>query len=256
MKIYDSTPKPFLDHLEDLRWVLIKSGIAFGAAFLGGLGLTKPLLLLLYQPLIRAGQDPASMLRVLGVADPLGIQIDLGFLSGILISLPFILFFLGQFLLPALTPREARALLPSFAAGAFLFAGGVAFCFYVIIPQTLRFFIKYNDYLGFRTEWTIQNYVDFLLQMLLAFGISFELPLVLVLLNIFGIVRHGTLKRYRRHTFVLLVILACCIIPATDPLSLSMLIVPMYGLFEMTLAILWFLERGRREEEIWPTGPQ
>jgi len=257
MKINDPTPKSFLDHLEDLRWVLIKAAVAFAVCFAASLALTKPLLQLLYVPLRAAGQDPGSMLRVLGVADPLGIQIELGLMAGLLLSLPFILYFIGQFLLPALTPREARALLPSFVAGAVLFVGGVLFAYCLIVPKMIRFFIWYNHFLDFRTDWTIQNYIDFVLQMLLAFGISFEMPLLLVLLNIIGILPRDTLKKCRRHALLVCVILSTCIIPATDPISIAMLAGPLYGLFELALAVIWLLERSRRrEEEVWPNFPQ
>ena len=256
MKIEDRAEKSFLDHLEDLRWVIIKSALAFAAGAAVCFGFAQPLLQVLYLPLRRAGQDPATMLRVLGVVDPLSIQIDLALTGGLTLSLPFILYFVAQFVLPALTRREARAIVPAFAAGTLLFAGGVLFCYFLILPQTLRFFIAYNAHFGFRTEWTVQNYIDFLLQMLLAFGISFELPLVLVLLNVLGIVPSATLGRYRRHAVVILVVLACCVVPATDPFSIGMLVVPMYLLFEGTIWFTRLLERRKPQDPAWPNEPQ
>lgn len=260
MKIDDPTPKSFLDHLEELRWVILKGMAVFALAAGACLALTKQLLELLYVPLTRAGQDPGSMLRVLGVVDPLSIQIELGLMGGVLLALPFVLYFVAGFLLPGLTRREARAILPAFAAGTVLFAGGVLFCYELILPQTLRFFIGYNAYFGFRTEWTIQNYIDFVLQMLLAFGLSFELPLVLVVLNVLGILSCAALKHYRRHVFLGIVVLACCVVPATDPFSLGMLVVPMYVLFELTILVTGFLEKKRVDSadwpDQWPTGPQ
>jgi sec-independent protein translocase protein TatC len=183
------------------------------------------------------------MLRVLGVVDPLSIQIDMALLGGLVGSLPFLLFFLAQFLLPGLTRREARLLVPAFIAGAFLFMGGVAFCYQWILPETLRFFIAYNAHLDFRTEWTVQNYIDFVLQMFLAFGLSFELPLVLLALNRLGLIRAETLRQSRRHAVVILVVLASCVVPATDPFSIGMLVVPMYLLFEVTVWLATLFER-------------
>ncbi|SDT98279.1 Sec-independent protein translocase TatC [Verrucomicrobium sp. GAS474] len=261
MKVNDQTTKSFLDHVEDLRWMLIRGFAALAIGMTISLALTKPFLEILYHPLRLAGQNPGEMLRVLGVADALSIQISLALSGGVLIALPFILYFLASFLLPALTPREARALIPAFVAGALLFVGGAFFCYELILPQTLKFFYEFDAWLGFRTEWTVQSYIDFVTQMLLAFGLSFELPLVLLVLNILGIVRRATLARYRRHTAFILFILACCVVPSTDPFSLLMMAGPMYLLFEGTLVIMWFVERRRGDlqgqagdESDWQTG--
>lgn len=261
MKIDDPTPKSFLDHLEDLRWVILKGLAVLVVGMVACLAFVKPLLQLLYVPLRRAGQEPESMLRVLGVVDPLSIQIELGLTGGVILALPFILYFIAGFLLPALTRREARAILPALAAGAVLFLGGVAFCFQWILPQTLRWFDSLNHYMGIRTEWTLQNYIDFVLQMLLAFGVSFEMPLVLVILNVLGIVSSAALRHYRRHVFLGIVVLACCVVPSTDPFSLGMLVVPMYVLFELTILVTGFLERKKVDSAEWPgqwpdDGPQ
>ena len=256
MKIDDPTPKTILDHLEDLRWVLIKAAGAFAIAAGLGLVFTKQLLVFLYEPLVLDKQNPTDFLKVLSPTDPLSIQINLSLMGGLIVSLPFILWFVAQFILPALTRREARAILPAFAAGAILFAGGVAFCYFLILPQTIHWFIKYNEYFGFQTSWTASNYIDFTLQMLLAFGVSFEMPLVLLVLILLGIVKSATLANYRRHAFLGIVVLACCVVPATDPFSLGMLVLPMYLLFEATIWIGRALERRKEAAQAWPTGPQ
>jgi len=261
MHVNDPTAKGFLDHVEDLRWMLIRCFASLAIGMLVSLALTKPFLALLYLPLRHAGQDPGTMLRVLGVADALSIQVNLALSGGVLIALPFVLYFVAGFLLPALTPREARALIPAFVAGAALFVGGAVFCFTLILPQTLKFFYEFDDWLGFRTEWTVQSYIDFVVQMLLAFGLAFELPLILLVLNILRIVRRATLAKYRRHTAFILFLVACCVVPSTDPFSLLMMAGPMYLLFEITLLIMWVIERRRGDltgpagdESDWHTG--
>lgn len=261
MKINDQTAKGFLDHVEDLRWVIIRAIAALAVGVLISLALTKPFLEVLYHPLRRAGQNPEEMLRVFGVTDALSIQISLALSGGVLIALPFILYFFAGFLLPALTPREARALIPAFVAGTFLFLGGIVFCYFLILPQTLSFFFEFDHYLGIRSEWTVQSYIDFVTQMLLAFGLAFELPLVLIVLNVLRIVRRATLARYRRHTAFALLIVACCVVPSTDPFSLLMMAGPMYLLFELTLFLMVFIEKKQGDasgpggdESDWQTG--
>ena len=209
--------KTFLDHLEDLRWTLIKSigtlmvGVVIGFIF------TKILLVWMEWPLRIIGQDPKNFLHALGIMDVLSMRMELSLAAGFLLALPFMLFFVGQFLLPALTDKEKRLLIPVFAVGALLFLAGTLFSFFLVIPQTLSFFLWQNQDLNILTEWTILSYVDFVVSMLVAFGLAFETPLVLVALNHFGIVRSGTLSSYRRHAIMIIVVLACCITPATDP---------------------------------------
>jgi sec-independent protein translocase protein TatC len=244
-----SEVQTFLGHLEDLRLVLLKSAAAIIIGMIGCLIFTQELLLLLQQPLVVAGQDPGKMLKVLGIVDPFAIQMQVSFVGGLIVSLPLVLFFAGQFLLPALTRAEARLLIPVFAAGSLLFLSGVLFCYFLLLPQTLRFFNDYNTYLNFQTEWTIQNYLDFVVQMLVAFGLCFELPLVILVLNYLGIVSHQSLKKYRRHAIIVIVMVAACITPTSDPFSLSMLAVPMGLLYEACVWITWWRERGRSSRQ-------
>jgi sec-independent protein translocase protein TatC len=240
--------KSFLDHLEDLRWTIIKGAGTLLIGVVLCFVITPQLLTILEWPLKRAGQDPKQFLHVLGVMDPLSMQMEISLAGGFILALPFILYFLGQFLLPALTAREKRLILPVFAAGTLLFVGGVAFCFFVVLPQTINFFLWYNGSLNLVTEWTIQNYVDFVVQMIVAFGLSFETPLVIITLNYFGIVRSYTLSHYRRHAILVIVVLACCITPATDPISIGMIAGPMYLLYESTIWITKWMERKEEEE--------
>jgi sec-independent protein translocase protein TatC len=235
--------KPFLEHLEDLRVLIIKSVIALGLGMVICFVLTKPILQLLMKPLRDIGQDPKNFLRVLGVIDPFSIQIEIALCGGVILTLPFILYFTGQFVLPALTKKEKGYLLPVFAAGTVLFLVGVAFCYFVLLGQTLKFFLQYNEWLGFRSEWTIQNYIDFVVQMLVGFGLAFELPLVILILNFFGIVTHRMLREYRRHAIVCIVIAASCIMPTYDLISLLLLCTPMYVLYELCVIITWYRER-------------
>jgi sec-independent protein translocase protein TatC len=221
-------------------------GVMMGICFFE----TKEILLILQWPMVRAGLDPKEYMQVLGIIDPFNIQIDIALAGGVVMSLPALLYFFGEFLLPALTPREKRFLLPTFSVGAVLFIVGVLFCYFMLLPTTLQFFKEYNDYFGFRTQWTMQNYIDFATQMLLAFGLCFELPLVIVILNIFGIVSHEALAGHRRHAAVIILIAAACITPGSDLYSLLALSLPMYFLYEASLWVTWWQERKRPKTEL------
>jgi len=241
---FDLETKPFLAHLEDLRWTIIRSaaallvgvtGCAFGARFI---------LQLLYHPYIAAGRDPKTLFN-LGVVDPFSIHMEISVLGGLIFALPFILYFVGQFLLPALTEREKRFLAPIFAAGALLFVVGVTFCYAFVLQPAIEFFLGYSSYLGFETMWTVKTLIDFEVQMLIGFGLAFEFPLVILVLNIFGLVSSQLLASKRRHAALIIFVAACCIIPSTDPFSLSLLSVPLYVLYEACIWIARLMEKRR-----------
>jgi sec-independent protein translocase protein TatC len=229
-------PKPILDHLEDLRWTVIKSGASFGAWVVLCFFWTRPILAWLLHPLRVAGLDPQKFLRVLGVMDPFTIQVQVSVFAGVVLSLPWVLYFVGRFVLPALTEKEARLLIPIFGVGALLFVAGVLFSYYLLLPQTLRFFADYGRWLQVETQWTLTSYLSFVLQMLVGFGLAFELPLVVLAANALGILPAERLRKYRRHAVLGIVIAAACLTPGSDPFSLALLSLPMYLLYE---ACIW-----------------
>ncbi|MBX7158384.1 MAG: twin-arginine translocase subunit TatC [Verrucomicrobiae bacterium] len=239
-------PKPFLSHLEDLRRMIIKSGIAIIVGMLASFVFVKTILKLFNLPLIWAGLDPAHFLRVLGVADAFTLSLQAAFFSGFVFALPFVLYFLGNFLLPALTAQERKMLLPAFIVGSLLFALGVAFCYFLLLPQTLRFFHNYSASMGYTTEWTAKNYIAFCVQMLLGLGLSFELPIVILILAKLGFVDAAFLKKYRRHAIVVIVIAAAMITPTSDLFTLSAMAVPMLILYEICIVICRWMERKNK----------
>jgi sec-independent protein translocase protein TatC len=236
--------KPFLAHLEDLRWTIIRCVAALAVGMTICAFSVKSILEALYRPYIQAGQDPKKLVNW-GVVDPFSIHMEISIFGGVILSLPLLLYFIGQFLLPALTPREKRFLAPIFAAGTVLFIIGVTFCYTLVLRTTLTFFLGYSNYLGFSTMWTAKGLIDFEVQMLLGFGLAFELPLVILVLNLLGIVSAQQLASKRRHAAFAIFISACCIIPSTDLFSLSLLSVPMYLLYEVCIFIARMVEKRR-----------
>jgi sec-independent protein translocase protein TatC len=237
--------KPFLAHLEDLRWTIIRCLAALVVGMILCAFLARQILQLLYQPLIATGHQPRDLLRNMGVVDPFSIHMEISLFGGVIVSMPLLLYFLGQFLLPALTAQEKRFLAPIFAAGAGLFAIGIVFCYEFVLKATLQFFLGYNDYFGWSTMWTAKALIDFEVQMLVGFGVAFELPLVILVLNLFGLVSSAQLASKRRHAAVIIFGAACCIIPSTDLFSLSVLSVPMYLLYEACIWIARLVERRK-----------
>jgi len=236
--------KPFLAHLEDLRWTIIRCVGALAVSVCICAFSVKYILKALYRPYRQSGHDPKGLFNF-GVVDPFSIHMEISLFGGVMLALPMLLYFVGQFLLPALTPRERRFLAPIFFAGAVLFVVGVTFCYTLVLRTTLQFFFAYSNYLGFGATWTAKELIDFEVQMLLGFGLAFELPLVILVLNLLGIVSAEQLAAKRRHAAFAIFIAACCIIPSTDLFSLSVLSVPMYLLYEVCIFIARIVERKK-----------
>ena len=236
--------KPFLAHLEDLRWTLIRCAGALLAGVLICAFSAKWILQALYRPYRESGHDPDKLINI-NVVDPFSIHMEISVFGGVIVSLPLLLYFIGQFLLPALTPREKRFMAPIFLAGAVLFVVGVTFCYMFVIKAALQFFFSYSEYLGFGATWTAKALIDFEVQLLLGFGLAFEFPLVILVLNLLGIISAAQLASKRRHAAFIIFLVACSIIPSTDPFSLSLLSVPLYVLYEGCIWVARIMERKR-----------
>lgn len=242
-------PKPFLEHLEDLRVTTIRMGATLLIATILSFVFRRQILNILYMPLIWAGETPDKFLKVLGVVDPFMLALQIAFFAGFLFALPLLIYFMGLFVLPALTDDERKMIAPVFFGGTGLFAGGVAFCYYVLLPQALKFFLDFSVEMGFRAEWTVQNYIGFVVQMLAALGICFELPMVILILAKLGLVDAKMLSTHRRHALVAIIVLAAVITPTQDVFTLALMTGPMWLLYEGCVAICWWMERKERKRE-------
>ena len=235
--------KPFLEHLEDLRWTFIKSIAAFVLATAVCFVLRQDLLKVLTAPLPRN----SGFLTSLGVADSFMISIKIAAFAGLIVSLPFILFFLGQFLLPALKSSEKRIIFPVLLSGFCLFVAGVLACYLFLLPITLKFFISDSAYMGIRPQWSIYNYISFVTQFAIGMGLSFEMPVVIVTLAKLGIITHEFLRQKRRYFIVAIFFLAACITPTSDIFTMTVVAGPLIILYEVCVWAAWSIERGRRK---------
>jgi sec-independent protein translocase protein TatC len=237
--------KSFWEHLDDLRGMLFKSIIALAITFNVALAFSNRILRVLTWPLRQATDHPENFLQSLNVTDSFVLSIDLALYVGIVLAMPFILYFVGQFVLPALKPKEKRLLWPGFVAGTGLFLMGAVSCFFWIVPQTLRAFIQGSRWLGIEPHWTIDSYIGFITQFTLMTGLTFEIPLVILILVRLGIVRYATVRRGRKVLILVAFVVAAFLAPP-DPLSMVLMALPLVALFEITIWLSWFAERKRR----------
>ena len=242
--------KPFLDHLEDLRWTLIKMVATLGLAMVLSFGFRAQLMHIVEAPLTAVSNIP---LRTLAPTDSINVSLTLAFYAGIILSFPLLLYFLAGFILPALSAREKSLVLPGILVSFALFLGGVLFCFDYILPLTLRWLHNDAANMGFQAEWTVSMYFSFASQFVLIFGLSFELPVVVTALVKLGLLQASTLRKTRAYAVVIILVLSAFIAPSPDPLTLGIVAGPMLLLYELCIWIAWYLERRERRSVIRPT---
>jgi len=241
--------KPFLDHLEDLRWMLVKIGITLMAGMIVAFAFRIQLVKVVQEPLNQVDPHAVARLQVLSVTDPLIIIFEVSFYAGIVITFPILLFYLAQFVLPALTFRERKIVVPAIVVSFGLFAVGVLFCYFGVLPQTLRFFFGFAKSLEWSPTWQVRDYFAFVTQIMLAFGLAFELPIVVVLLVYLRVLTSGFLRRTRPFAIVIILCLAMVIAPTPDVVTFLSLGLPMCLLYEICIWLGWFVERVRLKKE-------
>ena len=242
------TSKPFLEHLEDLRWTIVKMAIVLILAMVLCFAFRQRLVVVMQRPLYQVGAQ-AGTLRALGITDSITVSFHLAFYAGIVISFPLLLYFIAQFVLPALTAVEKRFLFPAIFVSFALFLIGVACCYLWLLPKTILFFFHDTESLGWTPTWTVQEYYSFVTRFVLGFGLAFELPVVVLALVRFGLVTYQFMARTRPYAIVLIFILATIITPTPDVLTLVALSLPMCLLYESCIWIAWFMQRKAARAE-------
>jgi sec-independent protein translocase protein TatC len=228
----------FLDHLEELRMTLLKCALVF-AVFVAIIGYSlDDSATLLNWPLEQARATYPQLRNDLVTTSPMGVFsviINVCVIGGVTLSLPFWLFFIGQFIAPALTPRELRVAVPTGLSAMALFLAGAGFSYYFLVPSTIKVSFELNELLGYTVMWTAENYYSLLMWLVLGVGTAFEFPLLVVLANYIGLVEVATLKKYRRHAIVVFFVIAAIVTPTPDPINQTFLAVPLCLLYELSI---------------------
>lgn len=236
------TSKPFLEHLEDLRWTVVKIAITIVLAMIICFAFRSQLAEIMQRPLQEL--DPkVGPLRALGITDSITISFSLAFYAGIVLSLPLLLYFVAEFVLPALTAVEKRFLFPAIFTSFALFLIGVLACYYWLLPKTILFFFRDTQSLGWEPTWTVREYYSFVTRFVIGFGLAFELPIVVLLLVQVGLLTYKFMAATRPYAIVLIFILATIITPTPDILTLVAMALPMCLLYESCIWIAWFMQR-------------
>lgn len=236
-------PKPFLEHVEDLRYLLVRMAIALGIAMALAFIFRGTLAAFIQAPLLAVDPTRVDNLQSLGVADSMTISLKLAFYAGLVLSFPVLLYFLAEFIMPALSPRERRVVLLASGVGFVLFLFGVVFAYYVVLPAALEFFFRDAQMMQWRPTWTVREYYSFATQFTLAFGLAFELPVVVLALVKVGLLEHDQMRTTRPYAIVVIFLLAAVITPTTDIFTLLLMGGPMVLLYEACIWIARWMER-------------
>lgn len=220
----DEAEMSLFDHLEELRWRIFYALIAVAVGITGCFIAVKPIVQLL--------EVPAQGVKFLQLApgEFFFVSFKVAGYSGLVVASPFILYQIIQFVLPGLTRRERRLIGPVIIGSTFLFAAGLIFAYFLLIPAALNFFISYGE--GVVEQiWSIDKYFEFVLLLLFSTGLAFQIPIIQVLLGFLGIVSSNQMLAGWRFVIVAAVVLGAVLTPSTDPLTQSLLAGAVLGLY-------------------------
>ncbi|PZU17977.1 MAG: twin-arginine translocase subunit TatC [Citromicrobium sp.] len=241
----DETQAPLLDHLIELRTRLLRAVLALAIAFAACFYFADEIFGFLVRPLTAAFPAGEGRLIYTKLYEAFFVELKVALFAAFFVSFPIIANQLWAFVAPGLYAREKRAFLPFLLATPVLFLAGAALAYYVVMPTAFRFFLNFEGTRGgLRMEALpgTGDYLDLVMQFILAFGISFLLPVLLLLLNRAGIVSRSQLVAWRRYMIVAAFVIAAVATPP-DVVSQLLLAVPLILLFEAALLIMLVSER-------------
>lgn len=244
MKDIDDTQAPLLEHLIELRRRLLWSFVALAVAFGGSYYFARQILAVLVAPLLQAGQKTIINTEVYGA---FFVELKVAFFAALMISFPILANQIWQFVSPGLYRKEKRALLPFLLATPVLFIAGASMAYFVAIPVALKFLLSFQGDLGGVTQQAlpdVNGYLKFVMQFIFGFGLSFLLPVLLMLLERAGIVTYEQLKGAWRYAVVGAFAIAAVLTPP-DIGSQLLLAVPLSALYFLSLVAIWFTRRRR-----------
>lgn len=237
----------FLEHLKELRTRLIRIVGILGLLTFTSYFFSKEIFNFLAEPLERILPSDHKFIYT-DLTQGFFTHLKIAFLGGLVLSLPFMMWQIWHFISPALYEKEKRLGKIIIGMGPLLFLAGGAMAYYFVFPVAWKFFLSFempaipNHQIPIQLEASIDQYLSLVIQMILAFGLSFQLPIVLTLGYKLGILGAESLRRYRRHGIVVIFIIAALVTPP-DIVSQIALALPLMGLYEITLVLIWFLER-------------
>jgi sec-independent protein translocase protein TatC len=264
----------FIDHLEDLRWHLIRSVIAIVIGAIIVLTFSNNIVDGVLMAPTRSNFISSRWLCSLGQKIGIGNTLcfppvdakflentmtgqfisyfTLGFIGGFILAFPYIFWEFWKFVKPALSEKELKKTKGVIFWVSFLFFTGVAFGYFILTPFMVNFYFNFKLSSQIVIMPSFSDYLENLIYTTVGIGVLFQMPLLIMVLARIGIVTGKFLKKYRRHAFVIIVIAAAIITPSTDPFSLAIVTIPLYLLFEASVVIATRInKRQQKDREEW-----
>ena len=239
----DQKSMSFIDHLEELRWRIIKT---ISSVILGGIitfFFIDLILTLLLRPLENINNNNPINLQVLSVQGMFIIKWTIAFIGGLVISVPVITYQIWKFIAPGLYANEKGFVLPLVVFSFFSFCSGIFFSYEILIPYCLNFFAGLSGE-NILNNFSINHYFSFITWLLLGCGIVFQLPVISFLLSTIGVLTPAFMRHYRRHSIVAIFIVSSFITPP-DPVSMVVMAFPLIILFELSIGVSWMVNKTK-----------
>jgi len=233
-----------MEHLDELRKRIVRSAIYLALGFVAAWTFHDRSVGFIQAPLVRIGKT----LVFTHPMDPLNLDLQVSLIGGAILASPFILFQVWLFIAPGLYKKERRFVIPFMAATVGLFLAGAAFGYFWVLPGALQILIV-NFGHNFTPMVTIEEYSGFFMSIILGLGISFELPVLIFFLALFGIVSPRFLWRNIRYAILAVFIVAAVICPSPDPWTMCIYAVPMLVLYLIGIGVAWWVHPSRRKKK-------
>ena len=232
---------PLTAHLDELRTRLIRALAAVGVGFAAAYWFAEPLVTWLLVPLT-ALRPEESLVIGTGVTDAFFTKLKVSFIAGVFLASPAVFYQAWHFVAPGLYENEKRRIaLPFSFAASFFFVAGAAFCYYFVFPVAFRFFLDEFSSVGIAPQIRISEYLTFASRMLLAFGVTFELPVVTFFLARLGLVTHRTMIGWTRYAIVTIFVVAAVLTPGPDVASQLLMATPLLLLYGLSIGVAWLV---------------
>ena len=231
-----------MEHLDELRKRIVHSALYLAAGFIVAWIFKDRLLNFLQKPLLKIGKS----LVFTHPMDALNLYLQVALLAGAIIASPFILFQVWLFIAPGLYQKERRFVVPFMLATVGLFLAGASFGYFYVLPGAMEILIIKMGH-NFTPMITIEDYSSFFLSIILGLGISFEMPILIFFLAMFGIVSPSLLWKNIRYAILAVFIVAAVICPSPDPWTMCIYAIPMLALYLVGIAVAWWVHPSRRK---------
>lgn len=243
---------PITDHLEELRWRIFKCLLAVSVGFVASYAFSEEIFNFLASPLIEV-MPKGSHLIYTSLPEAFFTYMKVSFFVGLLMAAPVIFYQLWKFIMPGLYQKERRYVVPFVIVATLFFALGVSFGFFVVFPVGFKFFLGYSNenILAFPS---MKEYLGFAMKFLFAFGITFELPVVMFFLAKMGIVNAKGLRKNRKYAVLIVAIAAAILTPGPDVLSQILLGLPLLVLYEISIWVTYLVRKKKDTTETEPVA--